>query len=568
MESSKRVAVFAIVAFFLGCFSQVLFQNTASSSPTCPTSDAPQCAPCPGCTGKSSPETQFSSSAYMQKNLPSWRNGVLRDAVEFQSMAMRGKCSDKCTAHRYQEIYARTLFKFRESSQPSKLLEIGLGCIYDNCALGGPLTYMAYLPNTTYHALEIDISVCKAKYAANNVPLKLSTYIDEHVCHGSSADTPTVSACGSKFGPFDIVIDDGSHMLKHTSFSFLFWLKSPGLVPGGYLIIEDLQVSSMVAWANTALDYSYWSSFSFWWNAKQPAIARGTTVVNYAQSLLMCQLSSVLCLAPHAGEEHAMIHYVNLVDQIIVAPESVAFRKSNVVTLTENKLTSDMCIALDDKSGSYFDRKANVLVVRLDGNHLSKKLLSSDTAQHLRTRLGVRGLDVYELRLASCASVTACLASINRIKSTLDLIVVEVPFNSGEQKTWASQQLLIEILGSADFMSSNKLAIGGVVMIDGYQPRSIAVVKTPDAKSPRTADKINEPLLAFAGHFVMQQLVTVPEEGGLSFDNWAAYAIRNEDIVKRAIVFFNDVSIDAHRALYFRRGDPRHNRVSVPRDHL
>ncbi|CUG85589.1 Hypothetical protein, putative, partial [Bodo saltans] len=88
-----------------------------------------------------------------------------------------------------------------------------------------------------------------------------------------------------------------------------------------------------------------------------------------------------------------------------------------------------------------------------------------------------------------------------------------------------------------------------------------------DSKSPRTADKINEPLLAFAADFVMQQLVTSPK-GGHGRDAWAAYRVRNEEIVKRAIVFYSDVSIDAHNSLYFRRGDPRHDRDTDPSDQL
>ncbi|CUG93720.1 Hypothetical protein, putative [Bodo saltans] len=44
-----------------------------------------------------------------------WKHSVVRGAIEFQSISLNGMCSDKFTAHRYQEIYARTLIKFRES---------------------------------------------------------------------------------------------------------------------------------------------------------------------------------------------------------------------------------------------------------------------------------------------------------------------------------------------------------------------------------------------------------------------------------------------------------------------
>ncbi|CUG91526.1 membrane-associated protein, putative, partial [Bodo saltans] len=347
MESGRaRVAAFAIVAFFLGLFTQSFVQDTTTtslpSSSSCP--EVAPCVPCPQCDetlspqatappkvgAVTSPSTTTSSGTEVQLH---WSHNVLRDAVQFQSMTVKSKCSDK--------------------RPPRWLLD-----------------------------------------------------------HRGFA------------GYCDVFLEKQSTDFVHGSRRI----------------------------------------------SQQPPIARGTTVVNYAQSLVLCKLSSVLCLAPQAGEDHAMIHYVNVVDQIIVAPESVAFRKTSLVTSTaERKLTSDMCIALDDKSGSSFDRKASVLVVRLDGHHLTEAMPSPATSQHLQTRLGARGFDVFELRLASCASVATCLASIRDIGGTLDLIVVEVPSNSGEQATWASQQLLIELLGGADFMRSNKLAIGGVVMINGYQ---------------------------------------------------------------------------------------------------
>ncbi|CUG92767.1 Hypothetical protein, putative [Bodo saltans] len=426
------------------------------------------------------------------------------------------------------------------------------------------MTFMPFLPRTTYHTLELNVSACKAKYDANHVPVELSRYIDEHACHGSSADVAVVNACSAKFGPFDVVIDDGSHMLKHTSFSFLFWLKSPGLVPGGYLIIEDLQVTSWPDWQSSALDYDAEKH-----DVRQPAVVRGTTVVNYAQSLVLCKLSGLLCLAPQAGEEHAMIHYVDLVDQIIVAPEAVAFRKPRhlpVPSSSSRKLTSDLCIALDAGSDSLFDRKAKVLALRLEGRHLSDEAVSPSAAQHLQARLGARGFDVTELRLASCASVTACLSSISRISGTLDLIVVEVPLDSSNESTWASQQLLIELIGSSDFLISKKLAVGGIVMINGYQPRSISAVKTPDARGPRIAKAISEPLLAFVADFIMQQLAT--RTGSHHNPRWAGYAVRNAQVIDRAIVLYSDMSIDSRNSLYLRRGDWHHRRPATPRDHL
>ncbi|CUG92765.1 transmembrane protein, putative, partial [Bodo saltans] len=257
MEHKSRTLAFGTITFFLGLFvhSSLLGSNKQAVVMTVMNEEATSVLSSHSYRDSLTMMTPVTAPTTVESHLAHWNYSVVHDALEFQSLTMRTKCSDKCIAHRYQEIYARTLIPFRESTQPSKLLEIGLGCHYHKCSLGGPMTFMPFLPRTTYHTLELNVSACKAKYDANHVPVELSRYIDEHACHGSSADVAVVNACSAKFGPFDVVIDDGSHMLKHTSFSFLFWLKSPGLVPGGYLIIEDLQVTSWPDWQSSALDY-------------------------------------------------------------------------------------------------------------------------------------------------------------------------------------------------------------------------------------------------------------------------------------------------------------------------
>ena len=47
-------------------------------------------------------------------------------------------------------------------------------------------------------------------------------------------------------GPFDIVIDDGSHVNRHVHHSFrTLW---PHLAPGGLYVVEDLQTSYWPSW--------------------------------------------------------------------------------------------------------------------------------------------------------------------------------------------------------------------------------------------------------------------------------------------------------------------------------
>jgi hypothetical protein len=555
----KKHGALVIAGFLLGVLAQNIIsqgdnQFVVHSHPPeqtfCPKPVA--CRQCPGTGNRSTTATAP----------PRWNYSIVTDAVRFQSMAIRSKCSDKCTVHRYQELYARTLVKYRESQVPSRLLEIGLGCMYDKCALGGPITFREFLPHTTYHALEIDVSACKSKYAKHGVSAELSDYIDNHICHGSSADKQVVSACGTKFGPFDVVIDDGSHMLAHTSFSFRYWLKSTALTAGGFLIIEDLQVTAIEHWAKTALDYAHS-------NSKQPPIARGTTVVNYAQSLMLCKLAGVLCVAPSAGEEHAMLLYADVVDQIIVGTEAVAFRKAGGPSLhsTEGQrtLTSDVILALDDKAFSSLDKAASVLIIWMDGVYKRGDDVSSTTASQLRASFGAYGFRVTHLRLSTCGSVSSCVAAMG--SALFNLIVVEMPTNSADASTWGSQGLLIDLLGSQEFVASGKLAVGGAVMINGYQQRGIHVQRVPSPAEPTAAHQVKEPVLRFIADFVMQHLVVVPT-GSLNDRQWSAYAVERSDSVTRVISFFSDVSLDSHGAAFFRRGDPRHSRSMAPCDHL
>jgi demethylmacrocin O-methyltransferase len=58
---------------------------------------------------------------------------------------------------------------------------------------------------------------------------------------GNQNDPSFLRSLAAEFGPFDIIIDDGSHVNEHvrTSFEELFG----SVRPGGYYVIEDLHTS-------------------------------------------------------------------------------------------------------------------------------------------------------------------------------------------------------------------------------------------------------------------------------------------------------------------------------------
>ena len=60
-----------------------------------------------------------------------------------------------------------------------------------------------------------------------------------HICIGSQADPAFLREVSGKWGPFDAVLDDGSHMMEHQILTFetLF----PLLKEGGVYLCEDCQ---------------------------------------------------------------------------------------------------------------------------------------------------------------------------------------------------------------------------------------------------------------------------------------------------------------------------------------
>jgi len=139
--------------------------------------------------------------------------------------------SDKWGAHRYTPLYEKHLAPY--ANRQVKVLEIGVG--------GGEITaggsslrmWKHFFPRGMVHGIDIveKKSVDEQRISTHQVDQNdkdsLATFADEH-------------------GPFDIIVDDGSHYSSDiiASFHALF----PHVAPGGMYVIEDLQTS-------------YWSFF-------------------------------------------------------------------------------------------------------------------------------------------------------------------------------------------------------------------------------------------------------------------------------------------------------------------
>jgi len=123
--------------------------------------------------------------------------------------------TDKSTSwHSYTPIYEELFNKL----EPKKLLEIGI--------FGGASLRMwrDYFPKTKIYGIDNDE---RNLFDEQGIDCLLADQSNEN-------DLITV---GKKFGNFDIIVDDGSHLVEHQIFSFktLF----PFLSFGGIYVIED-----------------------------------------------------------------------------------------------------------------------------------------------------------------------------------------------------------------------------------------------------------------------------------------------------------------------------------------
>lgn len=136
--------------------------------------------------------------------------------------------ADKCGAvHWYTPHYERHLGILRYD--PVRVLEIGIGG-YSFKTLGGESLYMwqRFFPRGIIYGLDIF-----------DKPAVVGPRIQ--TLRGDQNDPGFLQKIADTAGPFDVIIDDGSHVNEHvrTSFEALF----RHVRPGGYYVIEDTYTS-------------------------------------------------------------------------------------------------------------------------------------------------------------------------------------------------------------------------------------------------------------------------------------------------------------------------------------
>jgi hypothetical protein len=155
------------------------------------------------------------------------------DELSLEALAERYH-SDK-GEHGYGVFYEDLLAKRR--LEPLKVLELGVGGFDrpDDPAWGGGSLRMwkHYLPHASIWGLD---TLDKSGVAEDRIT----------IVRGSQVDADLLHQLSSGVGPFDLIVDDASHIpaLTVRSFEILF----PMLAPGGVYIIEDLCTSYWPLW--------------------------------------------------------------------------------------------------------------------------------------------------------------------------------------------------------------------------------------------------------------------------------------------------------------------------------
>lgn len=144
-------------------------------------------------------------------------------ANDLRTYFLNNSSQDLHKWHHYFEIYDQWFSGYR-SQTGLRVLEIG---VYRGGSLKMWREY--FHPETTIVGLDID-SDCKVY---ENPDAKIFVEI------GDQADASFLKRVTDKFGPFDIIIDDGGHTTAQQTISFNF-LYAHGLNDGGVYLVEDL----------------------------------------------------------------------------------------------------------------------------------------------------------------------------------------------------------------------------------------------------------------------------------------------------------------------------------------
>lgn len=190
-------------------------------------------------------------------SLPEWVKNENSDSLAKAFIEGSKDLTDKSTAHRYQIMYHRYLspmvlrkcFLPHSSKLKFRMLEIGLGCapgggMKHGQPGGSTFAWKHLFPPELFeldlHVMEFDTE-CASKWHRENPGI--ATMV--HSGDASSSDDLDRVFRDSGGIPFDMIIDDASHLNEHQIATFIHMI--PRVAKGGFFVIEDI-VSSCFSW--------------------------------------------------------------------------------------------------------------------------------------------------------------------------------------------------------------------------------------------------------------------------------------------------------------------------------
>jgi hypothetical protein len=120
----------------------------------------------------------------------------------------------------YLSFYVRYFEPMRERAV--KVLEIG---VLNGASLR---TWRDYFPNGSI--IGVDINPAALQHAGDRISIEIAD-------QSNARDLRRIAS----LGPFDLVLDDGSHYWRHQILTFQ--LLAPAVQPGGFYVLEDLDTS-------------------------------------------------------------------------------------------------------------------------------------------------------------------------------------------------------------------------------------------------------------------------------------------------------------------------------------
>ena len=182
--------------------------------------------------------------------LPGWTMDGHADTLGEQLVVASDGLTDKSTDHRYQLVYhrylaTRAIRRCLESPEggppPFRMLEIGLGCHPGGGMIkgtpGGSTRAWRQLLGGVFdldlHVMEYDGN-CAVKWMENNPGVASQIHV------GDSGSTESLDKVVEDSGgePFDLIIDDASHINSHQITAAQHLIKH--IAKGGVYIIEDI----------------------------------------------------------------------------------------------------------------------------------------------------------------------------------------------------------------------------------------------------------------------------------------------------------------------------------------